>query len=151
MARLFLSTSLGLALAFSSASGAFAVTTATDLVSKLQGTGVNASFVATAESSCAAGAASQCILALQALLRALPADLPASLVAEVADYVATTAGSRPDVAASPALISLNQTLASLGAGQVTGAVTPTLAGNDNPGGGTTSPPPNDGPASAGAP
>ena len=54
----------------------------------------------------------------------LPANLPANVVAQVTEYVTTTAGSRADVVASPQLVSLNNTLASLGSSQVTGSVTP---------------------------
>lgn len=157
MARLFLSTSLSVALAFSSASGAFAATTATELITELQGTGVDASLVEAAQTSCATGSASQCILALRALLSALPANLPASLVAEVTEYVTATAGGRQDVVTSPDLVGLNAALAPLGGGQVTGSVTPqtnnpTPTNNGNSGGGSGGNPlDNDNVASAGAP
>lgn len=124
MKRLFLSASLGAALAFSSVASGFAATTATGLITELQGTGVDSAYVTAAQGACASGSASQCILALQALLAALPANLPANVVAQVTEYVTTTAGSRADVVASPQLVSLNNTLASLGSSQVTGSVTP---------------------------
>lgn len=124
MKRLFLSASLGAALAFSSITSGFAATTATGLITELQGTGVDTTYVTAAQGACGSGSASQCILALQALLNALPANVPASVVAEVTEYVTTTAGSRTDVVASPQLVSLNNTLASLGSSQVTGSVTP---------------------------
>ena len=124
MKRLFLSASLGAALAFSSITSGFAATTATGLITELQGTGVDSAYVTAAQGACASGSASQCILALQALLNALPANLPANVVAQVTEYVTTTAGSRADVVASPQLVSLNNTLASLGSSQVTGSVTP---------------------------
>ncbi|MCM5556467.1 hypothetical protein [Pleomorphomonas sp. JP5] len=124
MSRLFLSASLGVAMALSSVASGFAATTATGLISELQGTGVNTALVTAAQSSCSSGSSSQCIQALQTLLRALPANLPPAVVAQVTEYVTTTAGSRADVVASPQLVSLNNTLDSLGASQVTGSVTP---------------------------
>ena len=124
MTRLFLSASLGAAMALSSVASGFAATTATGLISELQGTGVDTAYVTAAQGACSSGSASQCIVALQALLNALPANVPASVVAEVTEYVTTTAGSRADVVASPQLVSLNNTLNSLGASQVTGSVTP---------------------------
>lgn len=124
MTRLFLSASLGAAMALSSVANGFAATTATGLISELQGTGIDTAYVTAAQGACSSGSASQCILALQALLSALPANVPASVVAEVTEYVTTTAGSRADVVASPQLVSLNNTLNSLGASQVTGSVTP---------------------------
>lgn len=122
MTRLFLSASLGAALAFSSVASGFAATTATGLISELQGTGIDTAYVTAAQGACASGSASECIQALQALLAALPAGVPASVVAEVTEYVTTTAGSRADVVTSPELTSLNNSLASLGASQVTGTV-----------------------------
>lgn len=130
MTRLLISASLGAVLALSSVTSSFAATTATGLINELQGTGVDSTYVTAAQNVCAPdtaaapGSASQCIQALQALLDALPAGLPSSVIAQVTEYVTTTAGSRADVVASPQLVSLNNRLASLGASQVTGSVTP---------------------------
>jgi hypothetical protein len=147
MARLFLSTSLGVALAFSSASGAFAATTTGGLENTLSGqpgvttqllqavSSVRIECEASGATSTAAGQAA-CRASLQALLNSIPPGLSPTLVNEINELVSIRTASLPTE------------------GQ-TGAVTPgggaPAAGGDNPGGGSGGNPLDDGAASAGAP
>lgn len=130
MARRFISVALGLALATSTTFGASAATSPTALVSALTGQpGVSQSLVDAANAvsgACAANSGgAACVVALQALLSAVPAGLSASLTREVTELVSTTVASRTDIAANPALTgqlaSLSQSMTSLGAGPITGA------------------------------
>ncbi len=145
MARLFLSTSLGLALAFSSASGGFAATTAGGLTNTLSGQpGVTAQLLQaisnvqlqceTPGATSTAAGQGACRASLEALLNSIPPGLSPTLVSEINELVSVRyAGLPPE-------------------GQ-TGAITPVAAApsvSDSPGGGSFSVL-DDGSASAGAP
>jgi hypothetical protein len=145
MARLFLSTSFGVALAFSSASGAFAATTTGGLENTLSGQpGVTTQLLRAVSNvklqcetpgatSTAAGQGA-CRASLQALLNSIPPGLSPTLVDEINELVSVQSASLPPE------------------GQ-TGAITPVAAApsvSANPGGGSSSVL-DDRSASAGAP
>lgn len=146
MARLFLSTSFGVALAFSSASGAFAATTTGGLENTLSGQpGVTTQLlraVSNVKLQCEAANATAtpagqagCRASLQALLDSIPPGLSPALVNEINELVAIQSASLP------------------AEGQ-TGAITPAAAlpsVSENPGGGSGSILLDDRIASAGAP
>lgn len=143
MTRRFISAALGLALAASTTFGASAATNPTGLVSALSAQpGVSQQLLnaaAAVSGACAAGSGgSACLLALQALVNAVPANLAASLKAEITELVSTTVASRPDIAANPALAqelaSLSRGVSDLGGGPLTGATNPVGGGNASAGG-----------------
>ena len=145
MARLFLSTSLGVALAFSSASGAFAATTSDGLANTLSGQpGVTTQLLQavsnvrleceTPNATATPAGQGACRGSLQALLNSSPPGLSPTLVDEINELVSMRSASLPPE------------------GQ-TGAITPvadTPSISENPGGGSSSVI-DDGSASAGAP
>ncbi|WP_026783307.1 hypothetical protein [Pleomorphomonas koreensis] len=134
MARLFLSTSLGVALAFSAASGAFAATSATGLVNTLSGQpGVTTQLLQavnnvqlhceTPGATASSAGQGSCRLDLQTLLNSIPPGLSPTLVNEINELVSTLSASLPPE------------------GQ-TGAITPDAgvgpSVSENPGGGSSS-------------
>ncbi len=144
MTRRFISAALGLALAASTTFGASAATNPTALVSALSAQpGVSQQLLnaaAAVSGACAAGSGgSACVLALQALVNAVPASLAPSLKAEVTELVSTTVASRPDIAANPALAqdlaSLSRGVTDLGGGPLTGSTTPPAGGGNASAGG----------------
>ena len=98
MTRLFISASLGVAMALSSASTGFAATTATGLASTLSGQpGVTPQLmqaVNDVDAQCAVSAAA-CRLSLQALLNSIPPDLSPTLVNEINELVTTQSAGLP--------------------------------------------------------
>lgn len=152
MARLFLSTSLGFALVFSSAAGSLAAATATDVIAQLQGTDVSSALVDAAETACSSGGAAACAMALQALVAALPSSLSPELTNEISDFVAAMAAAGGVEAAQMASLTtaINQK-AGLNSGP--GEIQPLALQQPSsvPGSGSSSGPASDRPASAGAP
>ena len=143
MARPFLSAALAFALATSASFGASAATSPTDLVNTLTGQpGVSQQLLnaaAAVSGACAAGSGgSACVLALQALVSAVPATLATTLKAEVTELVSTTVASRTDIATNPALAqdlaSLSRGVSDLGGGPLTGSTNPVGGGNASAGG-----------------
>lgn len=143
MARPFLSAALGLALAASASFGASAATSPTALVNALSGqTGVSQALLnaaAAVSGACASGSGgSACVLALQALVNAVPATLASNLKAEVTELVSTTVASRTDIVTNPALsqdlASLSRGVTDLGGGPLTGSTNPVGGGNASAGG-----------------
>ncbi|MBS1181749.1 MAG: hypothetical protein H6Q99_1629 [Proteobacteria bacterium] len=144
MAKIFLSASLGVALALSSVSTGFAATTTGGLANTLSGQpGVTSQLmqaVSNVQLQCeTSGIFSGCRAALDALLAATPQGLSPTLVNEINELVTTVSAGLPTE---------GQT------GAVPGAA-PGGAGADPAGGGTTAPnnyldSPGDGAASPGA-
>lgn len=100
MARLLISTTLGVAMALSSVSAGFAATTATGLTNTLSGQpGVTSQLlqaVQEAQTQCeTTGVPTSCRAALQAILGSIPAGLSPTLVNEINEYVAVQSASLP--------------------------------------------------------
>lgn len=152
MARFFLSTSLGVALVFSSITGSIATTTATDIIAQLQSTDVSSALVDAAETACSSGGAAACAMALQALVAALPLSLSLELTNNISDFVATKAAEGGVEAAQMASLTstINQ---KAGLNSAPGEIqTPVLQQPSSvPGSNSSSGPVSDRPASAGAP
>jgi len=125
MARIFLSASLGVALALSSVSAGFAATTTGGLANTLSGQpGVTSQLmqaVSNVQLQCEAGTAAACRAALDALLAATPQGLSPTLVNEINELVTTVSAGLPTE------------------GQ-TGAVPGATPGAADPAGGGNSPP-----------
>lgn len=100
MTRLFISASLGVAMAFSATTSGFTATTATGLASTLSGQpGVTAGLLQAVDNVAAqcgpTDLPSGCRIALQALLNSIPPDLSPTLVNEINELVTTQSAALP--------------------------------------------------------